>query len=83
MPKFLSLQLDGAPLGRWQMEGFPDETVLVVPCGDLLYELGMRVMERPSHTQTTDPPRPATLDEVAELAWMITCQLIAAKGGAA
>jgi hypothetical protein len=57
--------LDGEQLRKWNLEGFPDEAVLVVPMGDELYEIGVRVMDRPCHTAPTDPARAATLDEIA------------------
>jgi len=64
-------QLDGAKLLPWKYEGFIDEAVLVVPVGDMLVECGFRVMEVPSHVAPTDPPRAATMDEIAEVAEMI------------
>lgn len=67
----ITKQLDGAALEKWKLDGFHDETVLVVPVGDELFEIGVRVMERPSHTAPTDPPRAATLDEVAEVVHLL------------
>ena len=64
-------QLDGAKLLPWKYEGFIDEAVLVVPVGDMLVECGFRVMEVPSHVAPTDPPRAATMDEIAEVSAML------------
>ena len=67
----ITRQLDGERLNALVLEGFPDETVLVVPLGDVVMECAFRVMAMPSHTQPTDPPRAASLDEVAEAAWKL------------
>jgi hypothetical protein len=67
----ITRQLDGERLRRWQYEGFVDETVLVVPMGGELFEVAVRVIDRPCHTQPTDAPRAATLDEVAEVAALL------------
>jgi len=64
-------QLDGERLAGLALEGFVDEAVLVVPLGDLLVECGFRVMEVPSHVAPTDAPRAATLDEMAEVAFLL------------
>jgi len=62
----VSRKLDGDRLEPLRLEGFPDEAVLLVPLGDMLMECGFRIMERPCHTAPTEPPRAATLDEIAE-----------------
>ena len=67
----ITKQLDGAALEKWRLEGFPDETVLVVPMGGELFEIGVRVMEMPSHVAPTDPARAATLDEIAEVVHLL------------
>jgi hypothetical protein len=64
----ISRQLDGERLRRLELPGFPDETVLAVPVGDRLLECGFRVMEGVSHVAVGEPPRKASLDEVAEVA---------------
>jgi hypothetical protein len=79
----LRLRLNGEVLRKWQLDGFPDETVLVVPLGDELFELGVRVMESPSHTAPAEPARPPSLAEVAECIAYIAGRCIAEKGGRA
>ena len=67
----MTQQLDGGALDEWAYEGFPDEAVLVVPFGGMLYEVGVRAMEEPDWTRPTEPPRAATLDEIAAVAWLM------------
>ena len=67
----ITKQLDGSSLGKWKLDGFPDETVVVVPMGDVLVECAFKIMDRPSHTAPTDPPRAATLDEIAECVYLL------------
>ena len=65
--------LDGELLKGVEAPGFMDETVLLVPVGDMLVECGFRMMEVPSHVAPTEPARRATLDEVAEVAHVLAC----------
>jgi hypothetical protein len=67
----ITKQLDGERLAVLALQGFVDEAVLVVPMGGVLVECGFRVMEMPSHVAPTDPPRAATLDEIAEVAALL------------
>ena len=74
----ITKQLDGQRLLRWQKGGYA-AAVLEVPMDGHVMECAFRMVDLPSHTAPVNPPRAATLDEVAECVHAMSCLV---EGGA-
>lgn len=74
------IPLDLAGLEQFERPGFEDVAVLGIPLGGEHYEVTFRRMPSHSHTAPTEPSRPATRQEIADLTYRLWLALTACVG---